>query len=106
MYSQQVNYAIGFVGNVTKHNDVTRFGIAMNTTWTDKDTNEKRERTDWLNFTAFGKTAENIAKYLKKGAGVKVDYTIRPNSYEKDGVEHNTYDLIVDGFNILCDPTE
>ncbi len=43
---------------------------------------------------------------MKKGSGIKVDFTVRPNKFEKDGVTHYTNDLVVERFNILSDPAE
>lgn len=45
---------------------VTNFGIAVNESWT-KD-GEKKEKVTFLDCKAFGKTAENITKYFKKGS--------------------------------------
>lgn len=43
------------------------FGIAINEKWTAKD-GEKKEKTTFLDCKAWGKTAENIAQYFKKGS--------------------------------------
>lgn len=54
------------------------------------------KRTDWHNVTAFGITAESICKYLKKGSICTIDGRIQYESYEKDGVKHNTTKIIAD----------
>lgn len=43
--------------------------------------------TTWHHVVAFGKVADNIAKYLKKGAMIDLDGSIRYSSYEKEGVK-------------------
>jgi len=46
------------------------FTIACTESWKDKTTGEKKEKTEWVRFTVFGKLAEICGEYLKKGAKV------------------------------------
>jgi single stranded DNA-binding protein len=55
-----------------------------------------REKTEWHNATAWGKTAEEIAGELKKGDSVALSGTLRINSYETDGVKNRVTDITVD----------
>ncbi len=68
----------------------TSFTLATNDGFGDN------KRTDWHNVTAFGTTAESICKYLKKGSACTIDGRIQYESYEKDGVKHNTTKIIAD----------
>jgi single-strand DNA-binding protein len=43
---------------------------------------------EWINVVAWGKTAENVVKYLSKGRLVYVDGRMQTQSYEKDGQRH------------------
>lgn len=64
---------------------VAEFGIATNRTYKDKEGN-KKEEVDFHNIVSFGKTAEVIAQYLKKGRPIFVEGRIRTRSWEaKDG---------------------
>ena len=64
---------------------VAEFGLATNRTYKDKDGN-KKEEVDFHNIVSFGRTAEVIAQYLKKGRPIFVEGRIRTRSWEaKDG---------------------
>lgn len=55
------------------------------------------EETQWYRCKAFGKTAENLVKFKKKGESVLVEGHMEFGSYEnKDGQRVNTADLIAD----------
>lgn len=62
---------------------VTNFKVAVNERI--KDGDEWKDHAEWFNVVCFGKTAENVAKYLKKGSGVTVRGSQRTRQYEKDG---------------------
>ena len=64
-------------GNLTRDPDVralpsgqsvVSFSIATNRVFTDRD-GKKQEQTDFHNIVAFGRTAESVGQYLKKGSG-------------------------------------
>lgn len=90
-----VNLAI-IVGNITRdpemkvtpsgHN-VCSFSVATNKTWYDKQ-NQKQERAEFHNVVAWGKAAENIAKYMRKGSQIYVEGELQTRSWDKDGVKH------------------
>ena len=72
---------------------VARFSIALDR---GKDKDGKDRGTDWPSCVAFGKSAENLAKYFKKGDMIAIQGHLQTGSYEKDGVKHYTTDIIVD----------
>lgn len=51
---------------------------------------------DFFKYTAFGKTAEFISKYFKKGSKMLVMGEVQNNNYEKDGVKHYGVQIIID----------
>lgn len=63
---------------------VTNFSIACNESWTDKQTGEKKERTEWINCECWGKVAEIAAEYLRKGSQVYVEGSLKTDSWEDD----------------------
>ncbi len=64
---------------------VAEFGIATNRVYKDKE-GAKKEEVDFHNIVSFGKQAEVIAQYLKKGRPVFIEGRIRTRSWEaKDG---------------------
>lgn len=94
----QKQILIGRVGkDVEKHvfdngNIVVRFPLAVDDSYTKKD-GEKVERAEWFNISAFGKLAEIIETYVKKGDLLYLETKQRTNVSERDGnktyfVEH------------------
>lgn len=84
-----------FIGNLGKDPEirytpegsaVTSFSIACSESWKDKKTGQKVDKTEWVNVVAFGKLAEIMAEYLKKGSKVFVSGKFQTDKYEKDGV--------------------
>lgn len=60
---------------------IANFSVATNRVYLDKN-KEKKEETEFHNIVAFGKQAENIAKYLGKGDEVLVEGRLRTTSWE------------------------
>lgn len=77
---------------------VTNFSIAVSETWKDKSTGEKREKTEWINCVAFGRTAEICGEYLVKGKQVYIEGKMQTDSYEKDGVTRYSTKINVSPF--------
>ncbi|WP_260282505.1 single-stranded DNA-binding protein [Proteus terrae] len=73
------------------------FSVATSETWTDKNTGEKRERTDWHNVAIQGKLAEIAGQYLKKGSQVYIEGKMRTRKYQgNDGQDKYITEVIVD----------
>lgn len=67
---------------------VTNIRIACTESWTDKNSGEKRESTEWVSITFYRKLAEIAGKYLKKGSQVYVEGRLKTERYtDKNGVE-------------------
>jgi single-strand DNA-binding protein len=79
---------------------VTNFSIAVSENWTDKQ-GQKNEKTEWINCVAFGKQAETLEKYLKKGSLVYVEGRIQTDSYEKDGKTVYSTKINIGNFQFL-----
>lgn len=76
---------------------VSSFSIATNRVFNDRDGN-KQEQADYHNIVFFGKQAETISKYLKKGSGVYVEGRLQTRSWDKDGVKQYRTEIIGDRF--------
>lgn len=66
-----------------------------------KNGEEWTNETDWHRVTVFGRTAENCAKFLRKGRQVFVDGRLQYGSYEKEGVKHYTTDIIANDVKFI-----
>jgi single-strand DNA-binding protein len=80
---------------------VARFSIATSEQWKDKETGDKKERTEWHRIVAFGKLAEICGEYLAKGKSVYIEGRLQTNSYEKDGVTRYSTDIIASQMQML-----
>lgn len=80
---------------------VVNFPIATSEYWTDKNTGDKQERTEWHNIVVFGKQAETCEKYLSKGKEVYIEGRLQTDKYEKEGQTHYTTKIVVSNFQFL-----
>lgn len=80
---------------------VASFSIAVGQSWKDKTTGEKKEKTEWVNMSAFGKLAEVIGEYLKKGSKVFVTGQFETRKYEKNGEDRYATQIRVSSLQML-----
>jgi single-strand DNA-binding protein len=84
----------------TGKSPVVNLSIATNRKWTNKD-GEKHEETEWHRVVFFGKRAETIARYTKKGDKLYVEGRLQTRSYEKDGVKKYSTEIIGENFSFV-----
>jgi len=80
---------------------VCNFSLATNRSWTDKQTGEKREKTEWHRLVAIGALAEIVNNFVKKGSQIYVDGEIQTREWEKDGVKRYTTEIRVWNLELL-----
>ena len=61
---------------------VATVSIATSSSWNDKQSGEKREKTEWHRVVFFRRLAEIVGEYLKKGSSIYVEGQLQTNSYE------------------------
>ncbi len=90
MASKGINKAI-IVGNLGNDPEmrympngtaVTTISVATSETWNDKQTGQPQERTEWHRIEAFGKLAEIMGQYLRKGSQVYIEGSIRTDKWQ------------------------
>src|SRR3989344_3350669 len=75
---------------------VVNFSVATNRTWKDKN-GQKQEDVEYHNVVAFGRTAETINQYMKKGSGIYVEGRIQTRNWEgADGKKNYRTEIIAD----------
>ena len=77
-------------------NAVTSLSLATSEAWTDKQSGQKVERTEWHRVSLFGRLAEIAGEYLRKGSQVYVEGKLQTREWEKDGIKRYTTEIIVD----------
>lgn len=77
-------------------NAVTNITLATSETWKDKDSGERKEKTEWHRVVFFGKVAEIAGEYLRKGSQCYVEGKLQTREWEKDGVKRYTTEIVVD----------
>ena len=68
-------------------NAVANFSIAVDDSYKDKQTGQKVEKTEWVRCVAFGKSAEFLGEWLRKGARLYASGKLKTREYEKDGIK-------------------
>lgn len=80
---------------------VASFSIACGEKWKDQQ-GQAQERTEWVNCTAFGKLAEIVGEYLRKGSKVFIEGKMKTEKYkDNNGVEKYSTKIIVDNMQML-----
>jgi len=80
---------------------VCEFGLAINRNWTAADGTKKEEVT-FVDCTCFGKTAEILAKYKKKGDPLFVEGRLKLDQWEaQDGSKRSRMRVVVENFQFL-----
>jgi single-strand DNA-binding protein len=103
-----VNKAI-IVGNLGRDPDVKRtpdgtavanLSVATSESWTDKNSGDRRERTEWHRVVVWNKLAEIAEKYLKKGSKVYLEGKIATRKWtDQQGVEKYSTEIVLQGFD-------
>jgi len=81
---------------------VARFSLATSNTWKDKNTGEKKEKTEWHRVVIFNEgLVKVVQQYVKKGAQVYVEgqLTTRKWKDEKAGIDKYSTEIVLQGFN-------
>lgn len=77
-------------------NAVTNLSLATSEQWTDKQSGQKVEKTEWHRVSLFGKVAEIAGEYLRKGSQVYIEGKLQTREWEKDGIKRYTTEIVVD----------
>ena len=81
---------------------VARLSLATSQTWKDKNSGEKKEKTEWHRVVVFNEGLVNVVQqYLKKGAQVYIEgqLTTRKWKDEKSGQDKYSTEIVLQGYN-------
>lgn len=77
-------------------NAVANLTLATSDSWKDKQTGQQQERTEWHRVVFFGRLAEIVGEYARKGTKMYVEGRLQTREWEKDGVKRYTTEVVVD----------
>lgn len=81
---------------------VANVTIATSENWTNKQTGNREERTEWHRLVMYRQSADVAEKYLKKGMKIYVEGKLQTRKWtDKDNQERYTTEIVVDNFTML-----
>ena len=84
---------------------VANFGVATNRRWSTPE-GERKEEVEFHNLVVWGRQAETINQYLKKGQPIFVEGRLKTQNWEgTDGIKRNRTEIVVDSFQFIGSPS-
>ncbi len=81
---------------------VVNISIATNEQWTDKNTGQKQERTEWHRIVAFNRLAEIMGQYLRKGSQVYIEGKLQTRKWQdQSGQDRYTTEILAQEMQML-----
>ncbi|WP_378951114.1 single-stranded DNA-binding protein [Mesorhizobium sp. ANAO-SY3R2] len=78
---------------------VVNLRIATSESWRDKNSGERKEKTEWHQVVIFNDNLAKVAEqYLKKGMKVYIEGQLQTRKWEKDGIERYTTEIVLQKF--------
>ena len=106
---------VTLIGNLTRDpevrhmpngNAVANLSLATDESYNDRQTGQKVEQTEFHRITVYGKLAEIVQQYLKKGARAYFEGKLRTREWEKDGIRRYTTEIIANDMVMLSNRNE
>ena len=79
---------------------ICKLGLAINRVYSTKD-GEPREETTFVDVDAFGKQAEVLSKYLRKGRPLMLEGRLRLDQWESDGQKRSKLSVVLENFQFI-----
>jgi len=81
---------------------VANVSIATSESWKDKTTGEQQDRTEWHRVVFFGRLAEIVSEYLKKGSQIYVEGRLQTRKWQdKEGIDRYTTEIVANEMQML-----
>ncbi len=89
------------IRTMSNGNDIATFNLATTDAWKDKNTHEKKEKTEWHRIVVYSPGLSNIVKmYVKKGTRLYLEGSLQTRKWVgNDGIERYTTEIVLQGFN-------
>ena len=80
--------------------EIANLTLATSDKWTDKGTNEERERTEWHRISVFNPNIVKFVKMLSKGSKVYVEGQLQTRKWtDNSGIQKYTTEVVIQGYN-------
>ncbi len=89
------------IRSTTGGSRTARVRLATSRSWTDRNTNQQQEKTEWHNLKFFGRLVDIVEQWVKKGDRLYVEGRIDYYQYEKEGVTMYGTDIVVNEMVML-----
>jgi single-strand DNA-binding protein len=90
-----------------KGNPVLNFPMATTRRWKNRETDEVHDQTDWHRIVVWGRQAEVLSEYLKKGSQVHVEGRLQTRSWtDNDGGKRYTTEIVASRIQMLGRPED
>ncbi|MGB5444645.1 MAG: single-stranded DNA-binding protein [Psychromonas sp.] len=110
MFNRSVNKVV-LVGNLGKDPEmrympnggaVANLALATTESWKDKQTGERKDKTEWHRLTVFNRLGEMCGEYLKKGAKIYVEGKLQTRKWQgQDGQDRYTTEIVVSEIQMM-----
>ena len=81
---------------------VANVSIATAESWRDKESGQQQERTEWHRIVFFGRLAEIVGEYLKKGSQIYVEGRLQTRKWhDRDGKDRYTTEIVANEMQML-----
>lgn len=88
------------VRNTQDGRPIVNLRIATSENWRDRNSGERREKTEWHRVVIFNEGLARIAEqYLRKGSKVYLEGQLQTRKWERDGQDQYTTEVVLQGFN-------
>ena len=79
---------------------VANLSVATSESWTDKNTGQRQDRTEWHRVVVFGKLAEICQQYLRKGSKVYLEGKLQTRKWQdQNGQDRYSTEVVIDSFS-------
>lgn len=90
------------VRHTTNGNAIANLSVATSEQWTDKQSGQKQEKTEWHRVVIYGKLAEIAGQYLKKGSQVYLEGKLQTRKWQdQSGQDKYTTEIVLDVHGVM-----
>lgn len=90
------------IKNMPAGGSVANFSVATSESWVDKATQQKKESTEWHRVVIFGKLADIVGQYVRKGSKLYLEGKLKTRKWtDAQGIERYTTEVIADVMQML-----